>query len=90
MKAHIQTSATRPDGTKEAFCTVSVPAKINELPWQKAGLQFTATGYGMRIPTRYMVRWGSKWRRVYCRQISNAGTCYIGNLADRIIVQGIE
>lgn len=90
MIAYIQTSTTRPDGRKEAFCTVSVPAKIHELPWQKAGLTWTATGYGRRIPSRYMVRWGGKWRRVYaCRQ-SNAGTLYVGCLTDGIVVSAID
>ena len=47
--------------------------------WQEAGLQFTATGYGNRIPTPDMVRLpGSKrWRRVYCHISSNIGTCYV-------------
>jgi len=89
MQAYIQTSCKRADGSRESFATISVPAKINELAWQKAGRQFTASGYGRRIPTRYMVRFGSKWRRVYCCQISNAGTCYVGKLEDMVIVQDI-
>ena len=47
--------------------------------WQKAGLQFTRSGYGSRIPTAHMVKLpGSpRWRRVYCCIWSNAGTSYI-------------
>lgn len=90
MKAIIQTSSKRADGTRDCFATFETDAKVNELPWQKLGLQFTATGYGMRIPTRYMVRLHGKWRRVYCCQVSNAGTCYIGNLSDQIIVQDVQ
>lgn len=86
LEAYVNTHSVRKDGTKEAFCTVSVPVKIAELPWQKAGLTWTATGYGRRIPSRYMVRWGSKWRRVYVCQISNAGTAYIGKLSDNLFV----
>lgn len=90
MNAYIQTSTLRPDGRREAFCTVAVPAKVRELPWQAAGLQFTASGYGRRIPTRYVVRWGSRWRRVYCCRVSNAGTLYIGRLADAVYVSGLQ
>lgn len=90
MEAIIQTSVARPDGRKEAFCTASVPAKEKVLPWQAARLTYTATGYGRRIPTRYMVRWGGKWRRVYASRISNVGTLYVGELADGIIVRGID
>lgn len=51
---------------------------VRELPWQKMGLSYTATGYGAKIPTRYMVRTvDQKWRRVYCAIFSNAGTTYV-------------
>ena len=52
------------------------------------GLQYTSSGYGKRIPTRYMVRYLGKWRRVYCCVYSNIGTCYIGKLSDNLIVGG--
>ena len=55
------------------------------------GLSFTASGYGRRIPTRYMIHYMGKWRRVYCRIYSNIGTCYIGKLSahgKNLIVQG--
>lgn len=49
------------------------------LPWQAAGLQYTRSGYGSRIPTSHMVKLpGSpRWRRVYCCIWSNSGTCYV-------------
>lgn len=37
-----------------------------------------ASGYGRRIPTRAMLYFKGRWRRVYVCQISNAGTGYIG------------
>ena len=52
------------------------------LEWQKRGLSYTATGYGKKIPTRWMVRFNGKFRRVYCAIYSNNGTCYIGKLSD--------
>ena len=55
-----------------------VESKDAPLWWQEQGLMFTASGYGKRIPTRTMVRYQGKWRRVYVCQYSNAGTAYIG------------
>lgn len=61
---------------------------VRELPWQKAGLSYTATGYGAKIPTRYMVRTiNQKWRRVYCAVFSNVGTCYVMHGKEKTIVE---
>ena len=62
--------------------------KISELPWQELGLSYTASGYGKKIPTKYMVRTiDQKWRRVYCCVHSNIGTCYIVQDGENIIVE---
>jgi hypothetical protein len=37
----------------------------------------TATGYGSKLPTRYMVQYAGRWHRVYMAQWGNAGTAYI-------------
>ena len=58
--------------------TVPFDAKVESLWWQDKGLTETATGYGLQLTTRYMVKVRNKWRRVYCCQMGNAGTCYIG------------
>ncbi len=77
-------------GTSGPFLTEKLEAIVKLLPFQKMGLQFTATGYGSKIPTRYMVQYNGKLRRVYCRIYSNAGTCYIGKLSDNLIISSIE
>lgn len=59
------------------FLTVGTEVKENLLWWQKRGLSFTATGYGAKIPTSYMVKHENRWKRVYCCIYSNSGTCYI-------------
>jgi len=64
----------------------NVAMKVNELPWQKAGLSYTATGYGAKIPTRHMVRINDRWYRVYCTIYSNAGTCWVSKGGKKIIV----
>lgn len=51
--------------------------KIDPLGWQKQGLQYTASGYGAKIPTQYKAFAGGKFRRVYCRIYSNIGTCFV-------------
>lgn len=62
--------------------------RIRELPWQKSGLSYTATGYGEKIPTRYMVRTiDQKWRRVYCAIFSNIGTTYVVHGKQKTIVE---
>ena len=36
-----------------------------------------ASGYGRKIPTRYLIRWHGRWRRVYVACFGNAGTPYV-------------
>ena len=62
----------------EPMSTESVPVRHVPLDWQRAGLTWTATGYGERIPTEYQVKVAGRWRRVYAFQISNAATLFIG------------
>ena len=65
-----------------------IESKDAPLWWHKQGLQFTASGYGRKIPTRHMVKipGSTRWRRVYCCQTSNAGTCYVLNGKDWIVI----
>ncbi len=65
-------------GPTGPFQTIQVPIKDAPMWQHEKGRQFTASGYGVKIPSRYMVKWSGKWRRVYICQISNAGTAYIG------------
>ncbi len=78
MKAYLHTKNIRPDGGLDSLRTFSADAKESPLWWQERGMSYTASGYGKRIPTRYMVRLNGKWRRVYCCISSNIGTFYIG------------
>ena len=56
---------------------VPTPAARRPLWWHTAGKTYTASGYGSRIPTQYVVRLDKRWRRVYCCVFSNSGTCYV-------------
>lgn len=60
---------------------------VREMAHHKAGLSWTASGYGAKIPTRYMVRTiDNVWRRVYCAIYSNSGTLYVMHGNVRTIV----
>lgn len=72
------------DGTETRY-----QARVSILWWQEKGLQYTATGYGSKIPTRYMILDGKRWKRVYCMVYSNAGTCYFLRGKERVIVDDI-
>lgn len=86
MQAYIHTRSARADGTLDSFLTVRADHKDAPLWWQLRGLTYTATGYGKRIPTRHMVRFNGRWRRVYCCIFSNASGLYIGKLSDGLTV----
>lgn len=61
---------------------------VRPLWWQDRGLSYTATGYGSKIPTRFMVRTiNQKWRRVYCAIFSNSGTYYVMHGKEKTIVE---
>ena len=65
-----------------------VEIKEKPLPLHLFSTGFTASGYGSRIPTSYMVKVNNKWRRVYCRIYSNSGTLFIGkSIKDGCIVR---
>jgi len=59
----------------ESMWSKKVEHKLTDLPISGQ----TATGYGKKIPTRYMVRFKGRWRRVYCAIFSNSGTLYISS-----------
>lgn len=63
---------------------IRVPAKQKMLWWQEKGLSYTASGYGRRIPTSWMIQipGSPTWRRVYCCIYSNRGTCYVDGPKD--------
>ena len=61
--------------------------RSSPLWWQEQGLSYTASGYGAKIPTQWMVRTiDQKWRRVYCAIYSNIGTTYIVQGGEKVIV----
>lgn len=82
MIAYLHTKCIRPDGSSDCHLTREVPVKLSPMYHHVQGLSYTATGYGVRIPTSYMVQVDGRWRRVYLRTYSNTGTLFIGKRYD--------
>lgn len=69
------------------------PLAVSERPleWQRRGVQYTATGYGTKIPTSKVIRWSDgRKRRVYCDIYSNAGSCYCMIHGCKVSVDGFN
>lgn len=63
-------TAIRHDGTEQVLIE-------RLLPWQEKGLQYTATGYGAKIPTPYVTEnRNGKTVRVYATCYGNAASCW--------------
>lgn len=52
-------------------------ARESPLWWHRQGLQQTASGYGKKLTTEYMLRISGRWHRVYCVCFSNGGSLYV-------------
>lgn len=77
-----------PDGVMWPY-----PLAMSErlLEWQRRGAQYTATGYGTKIPTSKVIKWSDgKVRRVYCDIYSNAGSCYCMIHGCKVSVDGFD
>lgn len=51
------------------------------------GLFYTATGYGTKLPTCWMIYFQGIWRRVYAICISNVSTTYVLVKGEKLIVR---
>ena len=82
MTFYLHTKSLLPDGTGDCHLIRQCEHKVCPMPHHKAGLSYTASGYGERIPTVHMIRVDGRWRRVYCRIFGNSGTLFIGKKYD--------
>ena len=81
-----QVHLTRESGGLKYLIYPATPV-TDMLPWQKAGLSFTATGYGTKIPTTKVLYLFGRRYRIYVDQFSNAGTSYIVYQSEKVIVE---
>lgn len=56
------------------------------LPWQKRGLQETATGYGAKLTTSLKINFNGKLYRIYCTCYGNSGLCWFKVKGRKIFV----
>ena len=69
---------------------VSIPeddTKYKPMWHHEQGFPYTATGYGTKLPTRWMIYFQGIWRRVYAICISNVATTYILVKGEKVIVR---
>ncbi len=59
---------------------------LDQLDWQKRGLQQSATGYGAKLTTGYKINFNGKLFRVYCTCYGNAGSCWFISRGRKIFV----
>jgi hypothetical protein len=59
------------------FVEMPLEVKVKELWYHKRNLMQTATGYGNKLTTEWMIKIEGRWHRVYCRIFSNIGSPYI-------------
>lgn len=90
LTAYLHTKSIRADGTSDCHLTQKVDVLLAPMPHHLRGLQWTASGYGARIPTEWKILVNGKWRRVYCRIYSNNGTLFIGAKHDGAAVVQIS
>lgn len=50
---------------------------VAEVRITEAPRHYSATGYGRKIPTQYMLRIKERWHRVYSMVYGNSGTAYV-------------
>jgi hypothetical protein len=50
----------------------------------------SATGYGKKIPTQYMLKIDNRLHRVYCMIFSNSGSCYIVKGGKKLFTGRVE
>jgi hypothetical protein len=67
---------------------VEYNAEYKEVPlWHhEQGLSYTASGYGAKTPSRYKVKIGSRWYRVYSACYGNASSEYVTVKGQRLYV----
>lgn len=59
---------------------------LSLLPWQKRGLQQTASGYGRKLTSSWKINFCGKLYRVYFTVISNSGSTWFISKGKKIFI----
>lgn len=60
---------------------------VTEIRITEAPLHRSASGYGRKIPTQYMLKIAGRWHRVYMMCYSNSGTAYVLKGGEELILE---
>ena len=66
------------------------PAEVTGVRITHTPQWHSASGYGGKIPTQYLIKVGHMWYRVYCMQYSNTGSLYIKRRNETVFCSRIE
>lgn len=71
------------------YLTPAFTLRESRLWWQRQGLSYTASGYGSKIPTGYLIKLQGEGReyRVYAVCYSNAASFYIVRKREKIFIR---
>lgn len=61
----------------KAMFTNCIDKRFMQVKATEPPRNYSVSGYGKAIPTKYLVKYKNRWRRVYCSIFSNVGTLYI-------------
>lgn len=64
-----------------------LPVFSRPLWWQERGLTKTASGYGTKIPTKNVIRYDNRFRRIYVDIFGNIGHSYFILKGEKITVR---
>lgn len=79
--ADVDTAGTLPRLSVDRDQLIHLP-----LPWQKRGLQYTASGYGAKIPSSYCILFNGKTYRLYTTCYGNSGSTWFVTKGRKIFV----
>jgi len=71
----------------DCFQTVGVEYVVQEMRHHRLRLNYTASGYGSKLPTRYKIKYDNRWYRVYSCCHSNVSTEFVRIQGEIVIVQ---
>ena len=71
----------------DCFYDVKVEYVVQEMRHHRLGLNYTASGYGSEVPTRYKIKYYNRWYRVYSYCHSNTSTEFVRIRGEVVIAQ---
>lgn len=87
---HFTTQDTNPHGCVNGALSLVIdyPQDLvfSPLPWQKRGLQKTASGYGAKIESEYKLSFNGKLYRIYHSCYGNSSSAWIVSKGTKVFI----